>query len=207
MQEESLDNASGGERWPWLFSGFWLAAVLVGLVILWRYANTPAQATEPQPQWPANSQISLNARHPTLVMFVHPHCPCTRASLAELARIAAQCAGRFDGWVVFFKPDDTAADWVQTDLMRDAEQILGILIAIDRNGQIARQFNATTSGHTLLYDPAGKLLFSGGITASRGHAGDNNGEAAIVDLLHGQPGGDSRAPVFGCPIHENTPSH
>jgi hypothetical protein len=44
------------------------------------------------------------------------------------------------------------------------------------------------------------LIFSGGITASRGHAGENAGVLALVALLtHGRP--ERRATsVFGCPL-------
>jgi hypothetical protein len=55
------------------------------------------------------------------------------------------------------------------------------------------------------------LLFSGGITAARGHAGDNAGRSELVSLLNGGPvapaatlnrGGSARdaTSVFGCPL-------
>ena len=49
-------------------------------------------------------------------------------------------------------------------------------------------------------------LFAGGITASRGHSGDNAGRSVLVALLHGagpRPGGPvarHTSPVFGCPL-------
>jgi hypothetical protein len=181
-----------------------MAVVFAGLMIVWNYANTPAKATEPRDAWPTNPQIALNPERPTLVMFVHPQCPCTRASVAELARIAAQREGRFAGWVVLFTPDQADADWEHSDLVRSAEQIPGIRIVTDHDGTLARLFQITTSGHTLLYSPTGALQFSGGITKSRGHSGDNDGESAILSLLDGSPAGLSHTPVFGCPIHEDS---
>jgi hypothetical protein len=44
----------------------------------------------------------------------------------------------------------------------------------------------------------GCLLFSGGITAARRHAGDNAGESAIVALLNNQ------TLVFGCSLVNHT---
>jgi hypothetical protein len=38
----------------------------------------------------------------------------------------------------------------------------------DAEGVEMHRFGALTSGQTLVYDAAGRLLFSGGITASRG---------------------------------------
>ena len=46
----------------------------------------------------------------------------------------------------------------------------------------------------------GSLVFSGGITAARGHEGDNHGRSAIEDhLLHGGAR-VAHTPVFGCDL-------
>jgi len=41
-------------------------------------------------------------------------------------------------------------------------------------------FGAETSGDVLLYDIHGAIAIQGGITGSRGHAGDNAGENTIL---------------------------
>ena len=38
-------------------------------------------------------------------MFVHPHCPCSRASLAELNLLATECRDRFALRIVFVRPE------------------------------------------------------------------------------------------------------
>jgi len=58
-----------------------------------------------------------------------------------------------------------------------------VTIVTDADGAEANRFGAETSGHTLLFDFGRRLLFSGGITDSRGHTGDNAGESAIVALI------------------------
>ena len=58
----------------------------------------------------------------------------------------------------------------------------------------------STSGQTILYGADGTLLFSGGITGSRGHAGDNDGRAGLVALLTRAGRGQTRTKVFGCPL-------
>jgi len=64
----------------------------------------------------------------------------------------------------------------------------------------------------MLTDAAGKLLFSGGITASRGHVGDNAGLDALILLIRNTPAPSTArpvitTPVFGCAIRgpEETP--
>ncbi len=92
----------------------------------------------------------------------------------------------------------------QTDLWRSAAAIPGAKVISDPDGAEARRFHVTTSGHTLVYGRTGDLLFSGGITASRGHQGDNDGHAAIVSLWNGEHVESRDLPVYGCPIVTST---
>jgi len=178
----------------------WALACTAGLAVLWRYESTPgAQAGAPV-EWPSDTKTDRDERGPTLVMFAHPHCPCTRASIAELERIVAQSGATIQPRVVFFKPADSESDWEQTDLWRSASAIPGAQVICDTDGEEARRFRAKTSGQTMLYDATGKLLFTGGITSSRGHQGDNDGRSTIVNLLTGRSSDRRDMPVFGCPI-------
>jgi hypothetical protein len=73
-----------------------------------------------------------------------------------------------------------------------------VTVVSDSGGIEAGLFGAEASGATLLFDAQGGLLFSGGITASRGHAGENAGENAVVSLINGERAPLSRTFVFGC---------
>src|SRR5208282_2963125 len=121
-------------------------------------------------------------------------------SLEELNRLLAQCRGQVAAHVVFFKPEIFSNDWVQTDLWRSAKAIPGVTVHEDSDGTQARRFGAETSGYVLLYDINGQLLFKGGITGSRGHAGDNAGENAVSSLLAGQAVSLRQTPVYGCSL-------
>ena len=68
---------------------FWgLGAVLIvislAMVGLVRYKGQAGVANGAPARWPAPSRIELIPGQPTLALFAHPKCPCTRASLAEL---------------------------------------------------------------------------------------------------------------------------
>jgi hypothetical protein len=52
----------------------------------------------------------------------------------------------------------------------------------------------------VLYAPSGKLLFTGGITVSRGHQGNNPGREALISCLTTNNSNDTLWPVFGCPL-------
>ena len=82
--------------------------------------------------------------------------------------------------------------------------IPGVRVLVDVDGREAARFGARTSGTVLVYSPHGALLFAGGITASRGHSGDNLGRDAVVTILdRGQPD-RTATPVFGCPLCSST---
>lgn len=177
-----------------------LFALGAGAWALLKYSGTPGAVGEPPRHWPATSQIQRDPQHATLIMVAHPRCPCTRASLGELARLMAQCQGRLTAYVILPIPAGAAGDWEQTDLWRSARIIPGVTALCDPGSVQARSFGVETSGHTLLYDTRGRLIFSGGITESRGHEGDNAGHSAIVDLLVQGSADISASPVFGCPL-------
>jgi hypothetical protein len=106
-------------------------------------------------------------------------------------------------FVLFFKPADFPEKWEKTDLWDSAARIPGVTVLSDPGGAEASRFNALTSGSSMLYDAEGRLLFSGGITASRGHSGDNDGRRAIVSLVTDEGAAQAEAPVFGCSLVEN----
>ena len=103
--------------------------------------------------------------------------------------------------VAFFRPDDGPADWMATDTVASAGAIPGVTVAIDERGAEAALFGARTSGHAFLYAADGRLLYSGGLTASRGHEGDSFGTETLAALLaSGSTESPATAPVFGCEI-------
>jgi hypothetical protein len=178
----------------------WLVAAGAGFVAILNYQNTSGPAGVTLQQWPSGAQITLDHNRDTLLMFAHPQCPCTRASLEELNRLLARSQGKAATQVLFFKPGKFPDDWTRTDLWRNAAAIPGVTVHEDLDGVQARLFGAETSGYVLLYDIHGQLLFQGGITGSRGHVGDNAGENAIVSLLNGQDANLKRTQVYGCSL-------
>lgn len=178
----------------------WLLVVSTGLIGMWRYASAAGPADAAPPVWAAESNIQRATDRPTLLVFAHPRCPCTRATIGELALLMARCPGRITAQVWFFEPAGAAADWTHTDLWRSAAAIPGVTVAGDEEGGEARRFHATTSGQTLLYDALGRCRFSGGITAARGHSGDNAGRDAVLALVNDESLSAMTTPVFGCSL-------
>lgn len=186
-------------RLPWiLFCTVWLLAACAGAWVLSNYDNTPGGTGETPQRWPKGATIGAQNNQPVLVMFAHPQCPCTRASIGELNRLMARCGGKVAAHVFFIQPDGLPQDWTKGALWRSAAAIPGVQVHADTDGREGRRFGAEASGYVVLYDARGQLLFHGGITSARGHAGDNAGENVIITLLAGGKAPLKETPVFGC---------
>jgi hypothetical protein len=205
----SQATESKAQNWPWpkrlrlILLGstiLWLLAVGLGLSVLWGYENTPGVSADAPRRWPSDSSIELARDRDTLVMLVHPHCPCTRATIGELAALMAHTEGRLKAYVLFLKPAGLADGWEKTDLLQSAESIPGVTTIVDEDGREAERFHSATSGQTMLYDAEGRLLFTGGITGSRGHSGDNAGRSAVESLVRTGTAERAESFVFGCPL-------
>lgn len=183
----------------------WLLIVGGGSLWMISYSQTPGkQAAAPQ-QLPKDLPITLQPGQATLLMFVHPHCPCSRASLSELERLLARCQPVPDTHLIFFKAAEMPEEWSESAIVQEARSIPGVTIRTDEDGALASRFHAETSGQVLLYDEAAELVFAGGITASRGHEGGNAGSDAIAVWVNGNRKTHRETPVFGCGLVTSKP--
>jgi hypothetical protein len=179
----------------------WTACVGAGFLWLLDYSMTPGRAGATPTSWPAESRIQRVAGSPTLVMFAHPLCPCSRASVAELADLLRR-TGPMTAHVLMLAPDGAGPEWADRTLWDAAAEIKGVTVSADENGAEARRFGAATSGHVVIYSAEGRLVFSGGITAARGHVGDNLGLERAVASLRADGATCGSSPVFGCGLRE-----
>ena len=178
-----------------------MLAAVAGLVAVAQYDNGAGAPASVGPEWPDASGLARDASRPTLIMVAHPRCTCTRASLTELAEIMARAKGQLRAYVVFARPAGLAGNPEFTELWDRASRIPGVELVRDDEGREAAAFGAVTSGQVYVYGPDGTLLFSGGTTRSRGHAGDNPGRRAILALVTHQQRAGTTAAVFGCALH------
>jgi hypothetical protein len=147
--------------------------------------------------FPRSSAVRLVSDKLTLVLFAHPHCPCTRASLHELDGLLAETQNRVSVTVVFTIPDGVPADWEQGDLWNSATRIPGVRVIRDQGGGEAHQFDVEGSGHAC---PLREVTFQRWDHPIRGHEGDNVGRSAIVSFILDGHSPVSHTPVFGCSL-------
>ena len=182
-----------------LFAATWCACIVVGFVKMLDYELTPARPALTAAAWPIESQIQRDDSRPTLVLFLHPQCPCSRSTLRDFSLLEADCGDRFAARIVFVRPAGASDSWKTTDQCRAAEATKAI-VSSDIDGAEASRFGATTSGQVLLYAAEGRLLFHGGITASRGHEGGNVGRTSLTALINSGRATVTQTPVFGCSL-------
>lgn len=182
----------------------WLVGLGIGMRTMLNYEDGPASAGLPPKMGPSESRIQRTLGLPTIVVMAHPRCPCTKATIGELALLMARLQNRVTATVVFVRPNGVPEKWEETDLWHDAQQIPGVRVKNDPGGKEAALFGAQASGQAVLYDAAGQLQFSGGITASRGHSGDNAGRSAIVGVVTiiVEKQNQRQTPVYGCYLRD-----
>lgn len=183
----------------------WLTLVACGLIGMNSYSMTPGR-----------SEFSAQHKSPTvspghlqLLVFIHPKCPCTAATIHELSGVVSSVKTRIAITAYLYTPPTAPSDWLNTANERALKKMEGVRIVSDINATEAQRFHVNTSGHLMLFDSHGNLRFSGGITAGRGHEGDNPALSAFRDAV--QHASDdhshkplspsfSTAPVFGCSL-------
>ena len=93
----------------------WASAMISGFASLWRYENTAGAQAEFGDRWPRDSHVLLDAHHFTLVAFMHPQCPCSKASVANLVVLSPVV------WVVAVMPLGMAdSPWITVELVQAA---------------------------------------------------------------------------------------
>ena len=184
----------------------WAVGLVAGFSWLMAYQTEAGAAAVPPGEWPADSGLPFDPQRSNFVIFAHPKCPCTRATLDELEVVLTQRRTEIQSTLCVFDPEGVAPDWAETSLVQRAKRIPGLNVIVDRDGTIAANFGAMTSGQTIMFDRDGRRLFAGGITGTRGHAGENRGRNLVLALAKGEICASPRTPVFGCALHEATGS-
>lgn len=173
----------------------WGVALVASFGGLSLYASTAGEKSAP----PRDESFAADPGEWRLVMAIHPRCPCTRASLAELGRLLADLdALTCDIYIDV--PSDIPGSWTDTDTVRLARELPRTTLHLDPLGEVAVGLGIHTSGGVVLYDSTGEPCFFGGLTSSRSHEGDNLGTLAVHELLRGQTPTVTQRPVFGCSL-------
>ncbi len=178
----------------------WFVAVASGFWLLTSYNFASNTVSSAPTEWPTGTNLKLDTNSPTLLVFIHPQCPCSSATLTELEQLVSEVDQQVKCTILMGCPSAKVDRWMRSSNVRTSLTMKGIQTVIDLDGAVATRFNITTSGHCLLYSVTGNLMFQGGITTERGHEGESCGQISIKNLIAGTPSRIAHFPVFGCEL-------
>lgn len=182
-----------------------LPAAAIAIVLCWwslfRFGATPGAQSQAPDRLPSSAPFHAGSA-PLLLVFVHPGCSCTHATLEELDETVAG----------YSKPLQVALVVYHSGAMEKAGLMQGFTpqhwlhrdfhVVMDEKGSLSRLFGAETSGEVVLYGRNGQLLFQGGVTPERAHVGASKGRDALEQALYRENRQSGMTRVFGCPIFQ-----
>jgi hypothetical protein len=167
----------------------WAFAIVVGWHAAMSYATKPGRPSARRLAIvPSSAQLPIY----TCVLVAHPLCPCTRASLLALRSIAHEHDKTLRISVVF-TGSERGRNWTL------ALQIPHVEISEVSLAEAESRYDAHTSGQTYIFDPGGRMAFSGGITPMRGDEDLQFAETIFDQVLSGKRL-LTQYPVYGCSL-------
>lgn len=184
----------------------WVFAIGLGLYVMMKHEVSPGEPAKPPVKWPKDSKIKLSSDKDTLVMFIHPQCPCSRASLEQLTPLTN--LNNLSIQILSLNPKVKPENWEKNHQTFTSMNLKNARITEDDDGAEANRFHSFTSGQALLYDSKGNLIFSGGVTGARGKTGNNPGLSQLWTALKERSGAPpvKDSLVFGCSLVNDAPA-
>ena len=181
----------------------WFTVALAGWYGVTAFGLERAAEDSKSPaHWPAASTIARMNERLTLVLFLHPQCPCSQATIAELELLSELVppALQPDVCVVASFPRSGGESWNFSPLLARAARLPHTRGLVDPGGLEAALFDARVSGAVMLFDATGRRLYNGGVTMARGHEGLSTGLRSVAALLVDRHAQVKSIPPFGCRI-------
>ncbi len=180
------------------FTAFFLLIVVGAVGVLAEHTYTPAPRDNVAKDWPAESSLKLDDSKLTCIVFVHPHCPCSGSTLTQLLSVSHEAPHLMQLTFVFVLPHGVDADWEKGNLWKRLNEHPEVARFVDKDAREANLFNANTSGHVFLFNPAGSRRFDGGVTPGRGQIGPSDGLSALLAVANNPSAPPIQSLVYGC---------
>lgn len=148
-------------------------------------------------KWPKFARLARAEQVPTLIVFLHPHCYNSTATMDELQKVLPALKGRVQVYLTIYAPEQMGDAWIKRGVWRQALKMPNVNLYLDKNGEDSELFGAQSSGEAFLYDTSGELVFHGGLTKSWALAGENKGMDAMVARVMNL---DTRTVAYETPV-------
>jgi hypothetical protein len=180
----------------------WIAGIAFVFQAWIDYEHNPGRIGVTRSEWPADSKLQPSDRNGTLVVFLHPYCPCSQKGLVKLERILAAQSTKPACYFLFSSLEGRSCVETDSENWQTARAIAPDGTQTDFEAREGSRFGATTSGFVVFYDAEGRLRFRGGITSERGGEQSNSFERLLSEAISGSRFPLINTPVFGCPLIE-----
>lgn len=183
----------------------WLCAVAIvsGWLVVRSTSAGPRQAGPDS--WPATILGPQSSDRLSIVVALHPKCPCSKATITQLSELARALGDTAEFVALLLVPSGMDADWMHSNTRDQLATLPSCRVILDHRGEAARALGMRTSGHVQAFSPDGSLVFSGGVTPSRGDLGPC-APLEVLSALASRPaegnGPPAAAPVFGCQLFD-----
>jgi hypothetical protein len=119
----AISVASGCRKsrmWVPAILSFSTICTLAGTALLFNFDQTAGAVSAVPVRWPVSSAIDRPARTDALLVFVHPYCSCTVATLHEIASLSGggPQSGQLSTTVLFYRPKNSG--WLPGNLWSKA---------------------------------------------------------------------------------------
>lgn len=145
-----------------------------------------------------SSQLQSPKWH--IELFVHPQCPCTRATLKLVDRLHRELLVPPELTIYVASYDQIKSDWSSSPNLRLAQQLDQAVVMEDKEANRAKSLGVKASGTLVVTDGEGNRLFAGGITAGRSCEQLNPSYFSVRNLLNNPATGLSNTVVYGCDL-------
>lgn len=182
------------------FATAWVASIAIIFHMWMTYEHDPGRVGDPRLTWPEASRLIPDDKNGTLLVFLHPCCPCSRKGMAKLETLLAGQSNPPTAYFLFAPLPGECEPEFDSKIRRIAKSLSSAGTQTDEGGVEARRFGAETSGFIVFYDAEGRLRFRGGITSERGSEQSNSFERLLSEAIQGTRIPLINTPVFGCPL-------
>jgi hypothetical protein len=174
----------------------WLGAVLVSWNALLRHTyQTSAEVNQSE----TRKSVSSSEKY-RVIVFAHPFCPCTRATLNKLDESLTRFPAGVSIRVIFSTFGLPVSAVSSSAIVAQARRLKGVEVESDNSGTKASEFNAKVSGEVFAFNRQGSCVFHGGLTSGRGHQGESIGQRELELRVCENVNEPYIGPVFGCTL-------
>src|SRR3954470_1075599 len=112
----------------------WLGLIAAGYAWLLRYGFAPGRIASAPKIVPPSVAPSNYAGHAQIFLALHPRCPCSRATVKELAKILSRIPETINTTVLLYKPANEGESWLQSSLL---DECVNCRVLSDPDGRLA----------------------------------------------------------------------